>query len=115
MNIEDFEELFPEHILERGYDYYMNGNIKKIEQINGFWQAKVEGNYGDYKVIISVDQNRNIKTYQCDCPYDGGVCKHIAAVFYHIDENEENLESENKNLRSDEWESIIKNIPEEEL
>jgi len=115
MNIENFDELFPEHILDRGFDYYKSGNIKKIERVDNSWLAKVEGNYGNYKVRISVDQNSNIKTYQCNCPYDGGACKHIAAVFYYIDENEDDLVTENTTIGNSEWENIIKNLPEEDL
>jgi len=47
---------------------------------NGTWYAEVEGNYGVYQVEIETDNKSNVTNYYCDCPYDGAICKHIAAI-----------------------------------
>ncbi|WP_185907862.1 hypothetical protein [Psychrobacillus soli] len=44
MNIKTFEQQFNKTILNRGYDYYVDGHVEDIVQINAHnWQAEVDG------------------------------------------------------------------------
>ena len=71
----------------RGDGYYRNGNVTDLEydEDSATITAEVEGNYGDYYVRVS-EQNGMIRA-NCDCPYDGYPCKHMAAVMLEFAEN----------------------------
>ena len=69
-------------VLERGYDYYLSGNVASLEVVGDTLQAEVEGSYANmYDVMVAVDEDGGIEA-ECDCPYDGWACKHIVAVLY---------------------------------
>lgn len=83
MNINTFEKQFNTTILKRGLDYYTNGHVEDIVQIDDYnWQAEVDGS-STYVVDVRINTNGSITYADCDCPYDDD-CKHIAAVFYAI-------------------------------
>lgn len=42
--------------------------------------------YNDYKVEIKVDDNNNITSMNCTCPYEAN-CKHEYATILYIREN----------------------------
>jgi len=117
MTIQALIKQIPTKILQRGQNYFDNGNILRLDQgRNGTWHAEVEGNYGNYEVEITADNSRESADYYCDCPYDGAICKHIAAVALAI--NEENTitissDSEDPNVES--WEQLIKDAKPTDL
>ncbi len=81
MTIQELINIIPPEILKRGQKYFDNGNILQLNKgRNGSWYAIVEGNYGNYEVEIKADNNSESAEYYCDCPYDGAICKHVAAV-----------------------------------
>ncbi|MDM5250901.1 MULTISPECIES: SWIM zinc finger family protein [unclassified Lysinibacillus] len=83
MNINSFEKQFNKVIVQRGHNYYMDGHVIDIIQIDDSnWQAEVEGSEL-YIVDIVVKANGDITHAECDCPYDD-ICKHIAAALYEI-------------------------------
>ncbi|WP_391206661.1 SWIM zinc finger family protein [Psychrobacillus sp. L4] len=83
MNINTFENQFHKTILKRGYDYYIDGHVEDIVQIDAHnWQAEVDGT-SIYVVDVRIHANGDILYADCDCPYDGD-CKHIVAVLYEI-------------------------------
>ncbi len=87
MTIKDFELNIPPEILERGKDYYNNKHIVSLnENEPGMWSAVVVGTE-DYNVNIEID-NDEVEYWECDCPFEGEVCKHVAAVLYAISKNE---------------------------
>jgi len=91
MNIDDFEEEFDHVILSRAEDYFERGFVISLEEDDdGEWTATVEGSL-DYSVIVRLE-GREITYSECDCPYDGGLCKHEGAVFMSI---RERLQTEN--------------------
>ena len=81
-----WERLFREIILERGYNYYIQGLVEDFFEGDGFITATVSGTY-DYEVEIQT-YNGDIDEIFCDCPYaeDGNNCKHMAAVLYEYEE-----------------------------
>ena len=83
MNINNFENHINGTILDRGYDYYTNGNvIETYSQGDNAYIFKVQGS-GAYEVIVKLDDQGEIVTSHCDCPYDfGPICKHQVAVYY---------------------------------
>jgi SWIM zinc finger len=68
-------------IYYRGEDCYESGVIYQFELSEAGIRARVRGNYGNYK--IKIDHTAEEVEAQCNCPYDGYICKHIIAVLLH--------------------------------
>ena len=83
-----FEHLFTDIILERGFAYFEEGAIRRLKGEGHQIYAKVEGSE-DYSVYITLKDD-GIESLDCSCPYfqGGHNCKHLAAVFYALDETE---------------------------
>lgn len=117
MTIQELINHIPLKILQRGQNYFDNGNILQLNQgSNGTWYAEVEGNYGNYEVEVKADNDSESADYYCDCPYDGAICKHVAAVALAI--NEENsivISSGDKEPNEENWEQLIKDAKPEDL
>lgn len=77
-------ELFPENILERGYSYHLHGFVSHLNYTSKHLTATVSGTE-DYKVVITWDEKTNMT---CDCLYaiEGKNCKHMAAVLFAYEE-----------------------------
>ena len=82
-----WKKLFATHILERGYDYYLENAVENIDISEDIIRADVIGSE-DYEVEISVN-NGEVTDMYCSCPYalDGRNCKHMAAVLYELSED----------------------------
>ena len=125
MNLDDFERYIERKILDRGYDYYIEGNICGChEEKPGIFTFDVAGSC-DYEVSIELIDNYEIKSSYCDCPYDfGPICKHEASVFYYLRDNidsfQENmddklgLEKEYK-CKTKKLEETLSNLSKEQL
>lgn len=84
MELTSFEKHIGNTILQRGKAYYEYGHVESFEEVeNGAWIATVIGSE-DYFVEIEFSKRGTVKDYQCDCPYDGDLCKHVVAVLYAI-------------------------------
>lgn len=83
-HLRSFENEIESSILTRGYDYYLEGRVKNIFNINGYeWQAIVAG-YDDYVVQLKI-QNNSVVQWGCTCSdAEGDICKHVIAVLYFI-------------------------------
>ena len=97
----NWKRLFATHILERGYDYYLENTVENIDISEDIIRADVIGSE-DYEVEISVN-NGEVTDMYCSCPYalDGKNCKHMAAVLYKWSEDageEEPAKKENTEL-----------------
>lgn len=88
----NWKKLFVTHILERGYDYYLENAVENIDISEDIIRADVIGSE-DYEVEISVN-NGEVTDMYCSCPYalDGRNCKHMAAVLYEWSEDAEEEE-----------------------
>ena len=114
----DWKDLFQGHILDRGEAYYFDGAVLELHKTEHGYHAVVEGTE-DYEVDIEMEGGRVCEMY-CSCPYaeDGNNCKHMAAVLFEIEEqNEEDILTEETcpDDQEQEVEEIIERIPEEEL
>ena len=90
----DFENDFEERILQRGYNYYLEGLVDDVFVDGNNISAKVDGTEV-YSVEVTIDRKKVIDSY-CNCPYfeDNNECKHIAALLYYI--NNEDIKEHNK-------------------
>jgi len=120
MNLNSFEKQVSSEILSRGKNYYNQGNVSNLDQVDDDeWIAKVRGNSGNYTVEITTDKNGEINEYDCNCPYDGITCKHVVAVLYAI-KNEltsptKTPDKKSTSKKTSELKDFIMNIPEKEL
>jgi uncharacterized Zn finger protein len=116
MTVQELINQIPFEILERGQSYFNNGNILQLNKgSNGTWYAKVEGNYGNYEVVIETDIKNVVTDYYCDCPYDGAICKHIAAVALAINEKNTIYTPSDEEAREESWEQLIKDAEPKDL
>lgn len=85
MNINNFESYINETILDRGYSYYVEGNVKEVfESGNNRFIFSIQGS-DDYKVTVELGENGDILFSICNCPYDfGPVCKHEVATYFQL-------------------------------
>lgn len=85
MNIKNFENHISNTIVNRGYDYYANGKIVDIyEDGDRRYSFTIEGSE-DYEVVVHIDNDWNIISSYCNCPYDfGPTCKHEAATYFKL-------------------------------
>ena len=92
----NWKKLFAMHILERGYDYYLENLVENIDISEDIIRADMIGS-DDYEVEISIN-NGEVTDLYCSCPYalDGRNCKHMAAVLYEWSEGEEEEETSNE-------------------
>lgn len=88
----NWENLFAEHILERGYDYYCENAVENMAVFGDVIRADVIGTQ-DYEVEIFLEHG-DIADMYCSCPYaaDGNHCKHMAAVLYEWEERAQDSE-----------------------
>ncbi len=84
MTLDNFEKFVEAKIVQRGYGYFKDGDVKKVEQVGvGEFNAVVFGT-DIYEVYVKLDGEIIVQSY-CDCPYDwGNTCKHEVAVFYKL-------------------------------
>lgn len=117
MTIKELINIIPFEILQRGQNYFKSGNILQLNQgSDGTWFAEVEGNYGNYEVEIKANNNSESADYYCDCPYDGAICKHVAAVALAINEEKTIAISSNDSEPDEEnWEQLIKDARPKDL
>ena len=88
--LDNFESCVPYRILLRGEEYYEIGAVSELEEDSpGEWTATVEGTE-NYSVEISMD-GKEIKSWYCDCPYDGEICNHVVATLLAIRDNEKKV------------------------
>ena len=100
----DWERFFQGHILDRGYDYYCDGRVSGLHFSEDKIEALVEGSE-DYVVRIFLKDGEVSRMF-CSCPYaeDGTPCKHMAAVLYEYEEDDDDEECDDEDLDDDEWE-----------
>ena len=96
LNLKKFEEQIASVILQRGLQYYKQGAVTDLEETDdNIWEADVEGSE-IYSVEIEIKNGTQVSEYVCDCPYDGAVCKHVAAVLFAIRDELKQSGSEKK-------------------
>lgn len=120
MNIKNFESYVNQTVLDRGYSYYIEGNIvEAYNQGNNEYAFEVQGSE-DYEVIVKLDNKGEIIYSECDCPYDfGPICKHEVAAYFKLFEIIDNdcidLSSKEKASNSSGIKGVLNNLSKEEL
>ena len=110
----NFEELFEEKILKRGYSYYLDDSVHDVTKNGNCYEGLVYGTE-IYEVQVEIDEEGNIEDMDCDCPYaEENNCKHMAALLYYI-ENDGKIESKKIIRNTDNFDKIVDRISENEM
>ena len=110
----NFEELFEEKILERGYNYYLEDSVHEVTKNGNYYEGLVYGTE-IYEVQVKINRNGNVEDMDCDCPYaEENNCKHMAALLYYL-ENEGQVESKKLTRNTDNYDKIVSRISENEI
>lgn len=110
----NFEELFEEKILKRGYSYYLEDSVQDVTKNENCYEGLVYGTE-IYEVQVEIDEDGNVEDMDCDCPYaEENNCKHMAALLYYI-ENEGQIENKKVIRNIDNFDKILDRISENEI
>ncbi|MGG0670435.1 hypothetical protein ABE073_18120 [Lederbergia citrisecunda] len=115
MNLYNFEELVSSTIVDRGFEYYEADFVADlVRQGSGRYTAVVKG-ADVYEIAVQLDEEGNILSSYCDCPFTmGPVCKHEVAVYYElIDRLKDNDFSEEAGQLD--VKAVLENLPKEKL
>lgn len=116
MKLSDFENSISSVIMARGQGYHDSKAVQELEETEPqFWQAWVEGT-DTYDIEISLD-NQTIEHWNCSCPYDGSVCKHVVATLISIREaSANNKKSKSKRLtKQQQLTNVLEQLNQNEL
>ena len=83
-----WDYLFYRQILARGREYFRSGKVQDLKHTGARYEADVVGTK-DYHVTVYLG-DRVHPQLSCNCPYagDGHYCKHMAAVLFAVEEEE---------------------------
>lgn len=83
--LKNFEPFVAPQILFRGLRYFQKRHITNITKTsNGQYTSLITGNEASpYACSITIHK-KHITAFSCSCPYKISICKHIAALLYHI-------------------------------
>ena len=110
----NFEKLFDEKILKRGYNYYLEDAVHDVTRNGNHYEGLVYGTE-IYEVQIEIDDNGNVEDMNCDCPYaEENNCKHMVALLYYL-ENDGKIESKKAIRNTDNYDKILDKISENEI
>ena len=85
MNIRTYKGDFSYAILQRGQIYYRQKKLKEVIYCGGGnYRFIVEGTK-NYNVTASITPEGELSGLSCDCPYDRGYCKHLAASLIYLE------------------------------
>jgi uncharacterized Zn finger protein len=115
LTLQNFDSHINSIILQRGKQYYSNGYVAYIEETgDNIWAAEVEGSE-TYSVEVTLKKGNEITGHSCNCPYDGGTCKHVVAVFFALrDEMKKTENKTNKTSKKDVFENLLQSVSAKE-
>lgn len=106
LHLDCFEDEINGRILERGYEYYLDGRVTNEGTVGDDLFFSVEGNEL-YEVHLCIKGNEVVE-YECDCPYDmGPVCKHIVACLYSLLGRDQKMEDSSEEQVTNPYERSI--------
>ncbi len=87
-----WEDLFEKHILQRGFNYYLEGTVQSLVKNTSSVFGVVRGN-DLYSVDIEFE-GEEVASMFCTCPYakEQDYCKHMAAVLFEYDRRRRSYE-----------------------
>ncbi|MCK5853524.1 hypothetical protein KAH27_10895 [bacterium] len=104
---DEIQQLATSRSYERGYDYYLSGEVGKIIKRDKLFEGVVNGSR---KYNVSLDISNNELNFNCNCPYDfDGICKHKVAIAFEIIEGNytEKKTEKQRNITGEEFDKIF--------
>lgn len=95
MNLYDFVDHIPNRILDRGYEYWLDGRVVVESERESTYYLTAEGSE-TYELLITLS-GIDIVDSSCDCPYTKGHCKHEVAAYFLL--REKVAAPSNRNVR----------------
>ncbi|NML70264.1 hypothetical protein HHL23_10690 [Chryseobacterium sp. RP-3-3] len=84
ISITNFENMIDSKIVDRAREYYKNGFVEYITELEEDHFTAIVSGTENYEVEIRLHDGE-IQEHFCDCPYDHGeFCKHEVAVLFSI-------------------------------
>jgi hypothetical protein len=112
--LQNFEKQLNKVMLQRGKQYHEEGTVADLEENTGRWTAEVEGTE-TYNISVTLKNDKEIVAYNCDCPYDGAICKHVIAVLFEIkDELAARVIVPKKGAKKNQFEDLLLKISADE-
>ncbi|MEJ1242145.1 SWIM zinc finger family protein [Chryseolinea sp. T2] len=88
MTLHNLTEHIPTKIMDRARPYAKNGSITLLRVVPGNkstkYSASVAGKGDHYRVAVEITDDSEVINHECDCPFDGDLCKHQAALLLVI-------------------------------
>lgn len=115
----DWRELFQPWILERGRNYHTEGLVRNLHIDIDCITANVEET-DDYEVEVFLDESLVVEM-TCTCPYaeDGSSCKHMAAVLFAAEAEEQASDTPSKTVSSRSqpilWQETLEQLSAEQM
>lgn len=81
-------------IYYRGEDYYFSGRVKNIKHHDNIYSAEVIGTK-NYETSVEIVNDELISS-SCSCPYEEGICKHVAALLLAIEDENKDVSEQNE-------------------
>ncbi len=103
--IMNWRKYFDTIIYLRGWDYYRDGAVGKLEYLSErSFQTTVIGTRR-YRVKVQFDEKRLLYNFECDCPYfeRDGNCKHLAAALMKWEEQHATNPHDSQESTEDEY------------
>lgn len=81
----NIDNLFSYNIIVRGHKYFLDKMVYNVVKNNNLYIGYVQGSnpIDEYKVTIKIDNNNDIISMSCTCPYESN-CKHEYATILYI-------------------------------
>lgn len=105
---EDINNLFDKNMITRGIAYFNKGIVDNLIENNNIYYSTLK-NIDNYHIRIELNDNNEIKSMHCDCPYEGN-CKHEYAVILKIKEKNYKNNLNKVNNEEKEYNIPIKDI-----
>lgn len=84
LTLKNFELQVNDAVVHRGRAYYEKQAVTDLEEAEkDCWYARVKGSES-YMVEVRLVKKNNIESYSCDCPFEGGICKHVVAALFYM-------------------------------
>lgn len=96
----DFRDAFDKKSRMRGVDLYELEAVTYTHCENNTYYFEVQGTSDDYDTEITLDEEDEVKTCHCNCPYyaSGHLCKHLYASLLTLDHVLDDVKVENSSL-----------------
>lgn len=80
LKYDDIAALAPGVIAARGWAYYQEERVFARVFLGDRIAARVVGSDCDYRTLVA--ESGDMLSFECDCPFDGPVCKHAIALLF---------------------------------